>query len=516
MTPIGRHGGEGYLLVDPDLKVKALRGGLARLGSQGLSFVLRLGFMIAMARLLDPMDFGLVAMVTVVTGIYGMFTNAGLSSATVQRTNISDDAISTLFWVNMLIGVILTLLCSATAPALVRFYHEPRLFWITQALAVGFLINAAGVQHSALLQRQLRYFTQATIDALSQISSMSVAIAMALNGMGYWSLIGAALVSATVSTGGLWLAVAWIPGRPQWNSRIRSMLHFGVTSTLNSITVYLAYNLEKLLLGRFWGAGTLGIYGRAVQLVRFPSDYLNAAIGTVAFSALSRLQDDPPRLRSYFLKSYALAVSMTLPLTIFCAVFADEIVWVLFGSQWMASAPILRLLAPTVLIFGMINPFAWLLYSMGLQRRSLMTAVAIAPITTIAYFIGLPYGPAGVAASFSGAMSLWLLPHIAWCLHGTAISVRDVFLSVAKPLFAGTVAVIFATGARHLMGAGANPLLAVLLGGSVMFVVYYGVLLFALGQRAFYLDLIKGLKGTTPRGPANRAAAAARQAPVFD
>src|SRR5262245_53443970 len=108
-----------------DLKGKAVRGGFIRLCGQAVGFVLRVGSMIVLARLLEPKDFGLVAMVTAVTMIYSLLTSAGLSSATVQRANITQEQISTLFWVNILVGLILGLLCFATAPILVRLYEEP-------------------------------------------------------------------------------------------------------------------------------------------------------------------------------------------------------------------------------------------------------------------------------------------------------------------------------------------------------------------------------------------------------
>ena len=151
-----------------DLKERAVWGGFASLCGQAANFSLRLAFIVILARLLEPKDFGLVAMVTVVTGVYGIFTSAGLSAATVQKANIVDEQISTLFWINILVGAILAVLCAATGPVLVAFYREPRLFGVTETLAAGFVFNAAGVQHLALLQRKLRYFTLAVIDALSR------------------------------------------------------------------------------------------------------------------------------------------------------------------------------------------------------------------------------------------------------------------------------------------------------------------------------------------------------------
>ncbi len=134
------------------------------------------------------------------------------------------------------------------------------------------------------------------------------------------------------------------------------MMHFGGTLTLNGLVVYIATNFEKILLGRFWGVDAVGLYGRAYQLINIPTENLNSAAGEVAFSALSRLQHDPHRLKKYFLKGYSLVLALTLPITIACALFADDIILVLLGPKWKAAATILRLLAPTMLVFAIANP----------------------------------------------------------------------------------------------------------------------------------------------------------------
>src|SRR5215470_3254474 len=117
-----------------DLKGKTLRGGFAKVLVQAVGMPLRIGSLVVLARLLDPKDFGLVGMVTVVTGVFNLFRDAGLSLVTVQRPTITHEQLSTLFWVNILVGAILTLLSAAAAPVLVAFYHEPRLVWVTVAM----------------------------------------------------------------------------------------------------------------------------------------------------------------------------------------------------------------------------------------------------------------------------------------------------------------------------------------------------------------------------------------------
>jgi O-antigen/teichoic acid export membrane protein len=476
-----------------DLKERTLRGGFAKLCGQGANVVLRLGFVVVLARVLDPEDFGLVAMVTVVTGFYELFTSAGLSTAAVQRESITNEQISTLFWTNVLVGTILCLLCIATAPVLVAFYHEPRLFWVTIAMSVGFLFNAAGVQHFAILQRQLRYVVITLIETLSQLVGVAVGIAMAFAGFGLWALVGATIVTPVINTVCMWTITAWIPGKLSRRAEVRSMLYFGGTLTLNGLIIYAAYNLEKVLLGRYWGADALGLYSRAYQLINLPTANLNSAIGGVVFSALSRLQNDPVRLRNYFLKGYYLVVSMTLPITIFSALFANDIILVVLGPKWTDATIVFRLMTPTILIFGMINPLTWLLFSIGLQGRSLKVALVIAPLVVTAYIVGLPHGPAGVAFAYSTAMTVWFIPHIMWCLKGTMISPWDLFRAVRRPFLSAVAATIIGLGFKSLSDEMQIPLLRLLLGGGVTIGSYLCILMFR--QKALYLELISGLRG---------------------
>jgi O-antigen/teichoic acid export membrane protein len=272
------------------------------------------------------------------------------------------------------------------------------------------------------------------------------------------------------------------------------MLRFGGIATLNGLVVHIAYNIEKLLLGRFLGAETLGLYGRAYQLISIPSDNLNAAISGVAFSALSRLQHDPIRQTTYFLKGYSLIVTIIVPIMLACMLFAEEIVLLVLGSKWQASAPIFRLLAPTIITFTLVNPLGWYLYATGRASRSLKIALVGAPLVIMAYCIGLPFGVQGVALAYSTMMILWLIPHIAWCIHGTKISAKAILTAIGKPLVAGLMAVITLVGLQYCFS---SPMLSgwlrLLLGSSIMLVVYAWCLLVVLGQKEFYLGFLHSL-----------------------
>ena len=458
---------------------------------------MRLGALIILARLLDPSDFGLVAMVTVVTGVLEVFATGGLSAATVQRAEVSDAQISTLFWLNVAIGALLGLLCLAAAPILSTFYEDPRTALILVAVAPAFVFNATGVQHLALLQRHLRYVALAAIEVGSEIFSAAITIGMALAGYGYWAIVAGVITGPFVITIGAWAASGWIPGRPRGISEVSTMLRFGGTITLNNLVVYAAYNLEKVLLGRYFGPVALGLYGSAYELTNLPTRIINAAIGGVAFASLARLQGEPARFKSYFLKGYSLVVSITLPTTIACAVFADDIILVTLGPKWTEASTIFRLLAPTILVFGMINPLAWLLTSVGLQDRSLKIALVLAPLIICSYLVGLPYGPSGVALAFSTAMVLWLVPHIRWCLHGTTISVRELLSAAGRALLSGAVAAVAAASVQHFATPVSSAIVRLALGGTVMLAVYIFTLLFVMKQRIFYFSLLRALKGAS-------------------
>ncbi len=478
-----------------DLRERTIRGGFARILAQAANFLLRIGSLMILARLLDPKDFGLVGMVTAFTGALNLFRDFGLSTATVQRATVTEEQISTLFWINVAFGVALAIVVVVLAPLIATFYHEPRLFWVSVVLAAGFLFNAAGVQHSAVLQRHMRFTALAVINTAALVMSSGAAIGMAKAGYGYWALVVMTITYPLASTIGMWLAAAWIPGLPQREIGLRSMMRFGGTITLNSVVVYIAYNFEKVLLGRFWGADAIGIYGRAYQLVNIPTDNLNSAVGEVAFSALSRIQDDPARLRNYFLKGYSLVLALTIPITLVGTIFAKDAIYVLLGAKWREAVPIFRLLAPTIMIFAMINPFSWLLFATGKVGRSLKIALVIAPLVIAGYVLGLPYGPKGVALGYSVAMALWLLPNVAWCVHGTAISFWDVMQSLGRPLVSGCVACILPLVLQLSYGRGLSPLSRLVVGIAVFLAVYLIMLMRVMGQGAFYVNLVRELSG---------------------
>jgi PST family polysaccharide transporter len=476
-----------------EVKGRSVRGGFITVTAQGLKFVLTTGSSMILARLLTHEDFGLQGMVLVVTGFLTLFSDIGLSMATIQRDVVTHEQISTLFWINVAVGTGLALLVAALAPALVAFYHEPRLFWMTIALATTFLVGSFGAQHSALLMRSMRFATRAKIEIASLVVSLIVGVTMALMGCAYWSLVGMTVSAGLAGTVGLWIAVRWIPGLPHRGCGLRSMFHFGGAVTLNNLVVYIGYNAEKFLLGRYSGADVLGVYGRGYSLVNLPTTQLHAAMFNVAFPALSRLQADPPRLRNAFLKAYSMVLSMTIPATLACVIFAEEAIRIVLGPKWLEVIPIFRLLAPTVLLFGMINPFGWFLTAGGRVTRSLNIALLIAPSVILGIVLGLRFGPpkgVGVAMGYSLAMTVLAIPVIAWAKHGTGITWGGLWNAMKHSVVSGLVAAAAGLAFKIFVGRKLPALASVILGLGLMFGVYGWMLMVVMGQKALYMDLL--------------------------
>jgi O-antigen/teichoic acid export membrane protein len=495
-TVVFRQSGEAHkrLLGVPaaaDFKRKSVRGGTAAVLGQGVGMALQIGTTVILARVLSPTDYGLQAMVITLTGFFSLFKDAGLSVATVQRETLTHEQISTLFWINLALGAFLTIVVAATGPFLVAFYKEPRLLWLTMASSSIFLFNSLSVQHKALLDRSMRFGTGVKIDILTATVGSAVAIGMAALGCGYWSLICQNISLPIVATAATWIAVPWLPGRPRWTPELRSMARFGGTVTLNSFVVYVAYNTEKILLGRFWGAAPLGIYSRAYQLANLPVQQLISSVHGVAFSTLSRIQGEAQRLQRAYLKSQTIIVSLTIPVILGSALFGKEIVLVVLGQKWIQAASVLRLLAPTILVFALVNPFSWLLQATGRVERSLNIAFLICPVVILGILAGLRHGPNGVALGYSVAMLLLFVPIVAWATHGTGITASGYWDSIKGPLISGAIGGGSGWIFHLLLRGTLTPIPLLVLEWTISFTIYALFLLFVMGQKGFYVDLVQ-------------------------
>ena len=297
-----------------DLKGRFVRGTAVTTLGQAVWFVIHTASTVVLARLLSPEDYGLVAMVTAVTGFIMIFKDLGLSTATVQKAQTNHQQISTLFWINVAISTVAMFVTAALAPAIAWFYKEPRLIWIGLALSTSFLFVGLSVQHQALLRRQMRFTAIVTRDIAATLIGTVLGIVLAWRGAVYWSLVAMQVGAAASGTIMLWLVCKWRPGWPVRRAGVRSMLHFGLNITGFQIVNYFARNADKILLGRFHGPFVTGLYSRAYSLFMLPISQIRAPLTAVAVPALSHLQNEPARYARYYYKLTFILAFVTMPL----------------------------------------------------------------------------------------------------------------------------------------------------------------------------------------------------------
>ena len=421
------------------------RGGLVTVASHSVRFAIGIVATAILARLLSPLDYGLIGMVAVATNFVAMFKDLGLSHATVQRAEISSQQVSTLFWVNLTLSVVTMLLMIVMAPTVAWFYGDQRLTMITIVSAIGFLLGGLAVQHEALLKRQMRFMTLSAIAFCSMVVGYSVGIASAWSGFTYWSLIFSQLALLLTNTILVWMTCRWVPGLPKRNAGVRSILSFGGNITGYATVNYFSKNADNLLIGRFWGPQQLGLYNKAAQLVGLPTDQINEPLTSVAIPALSRLASDPERYRKAYLRIMEKVLMLVLPTIALIIACSDWVIAIVLGPQWKDAGQILVFMSIAGLTQPVMGTVGWLLVTQGRGRDMLHWSLISAPISILSIAVGIRWGAVGVAASYSLSRILITNPLMYWFVGRSGpVRTRD-FYRLLAPFFFGSVAGICAS-----------------------------------------------------------------------
>jgi O-antigen/teichoic acid export membrane protein len=438
--------------LQADLKSRSVRGGLLTITSQGAQFILQSVATIVLAHMLTPADFGLVAMVTAITGLGQAFADLGLSEATIQHPEINHDQVSKLFWVNVGIGLTLTAIAACLAPFLAWFYHEPRLKAITLVVSLTFVIGGLRVQHDALLRRNMRFLALAARDVISYAVAVPAAIFLAWRGAGYWAIVALPLLLNFTGMTFSWVFAGWMPGLPKRSAGIRSLVVFGGNVAASYLTFNFTRSADSILIGWHWGAGPLGLYSRAMNLLLLPVRQLGTPARSVAVPAFSRLQDDPERLARFYLRTANVIMWITAPIFGFLYVVASPVIILALGKQWHAAGPVFQILAIFALGQLLYESLIWLFISRGQSRRLLQLALIMCPITVCGYAIGLPFGIKGVALSGTLVMLVTFPWVLSYGFRGTSLTIARLGERILCPVIACMAGVVTGEIAFHLAG----------------------------------------------------------------
>jgi PST family polysaccharide transporter len=480
--------------VVANLKRQTISGGAVTGVAQVAKFALNLFSTVILARLLSPRDFGLVAMVTVVTSFLMVFRHAGLATPTVQREHITQAQVSNLFWINLAVSGICTLIVAASAPVLARFYHDSRLVPITLALSLTFVIGGFRVQHLALLRRQLRFTSIAVISVGSMAVGITIGIIMALMRCGAWSLVGLTLGT---EVGGFVLTSSLSRWRPDWPSKgsgVRPLLTFGVHQTAASLIFSLARGCDMLLIGRFYGAAAVGLYSRGAALVSRPLEQFLLPINDVFLPALSRLQSQPSRYRSTFMRTYEAMALVAFFFTSMLLALSHPVTLILLGHKWESASAIVAGFTVLAISLPLVNVTNWLLTSQGRGKDIFVQNSIAAVISLTSFIVGLPFGPVGVAIAFSFSGLLLRLPILYYNAGREGpVSTRDLWTGFLRhlPLW---IVIFGATWGMHQRVAAARPWMQVLIClpvGAAVGIVFISI---SKPQRTVAVHLIETLR----------------------
>lgn len=396
-----------------DLKKQARGGVKWTVLSTGVRSILQIIQLIILARFLSAEDFGLVAIVMVVIGFSQLFMDMGISNAIIHKQNITEIQLSSLYWLNILSGAVLTIIVFLIAPIVSTFYNEVAIIPLLQLLSFSFLVNAMGNQYRVLLRKELKFNTLAKVEVAAAVGAFVSAVTLAVQGFGAYSLVYATLVNVIISNSIL-LIIGIKTHKPKMvyqHKEITGFLTFGLYQMGQNSIVYFNNQFDVILIGKLLGTEALGIYSLTKQLVMRPSQVINPIITGVTFPIMAKIQDDLIRLKSVYLKIINYLSSINFPIYILMAVLASSLVPLLLGEKWIDAIELFQVLSIYALIRSTTSPAGSLLLSRGRADIGFWWSIGEFSLMPIIIYIGSHWGIIGVSMGLLAFQALMLLPN---------------------------------------------------------------------------------------------------------
>jgi len=366
--------------------------------------------------LLSPTDFGLIAMIAVISGIAEMFSQMGVGDAIIQHPRtLGPVQLSTLFWINCALGMAAYVVVFLALPVITTVYREPMLDRLIPIAAISFVISPMGLQISALLRKSLRFELLAFIEVGKAIVSTGTAIVGASIGWGVWALVAGQLSGTICATAALLFIGAtekWLPSFNWKLGEVRSILSFGGYFFASNLVNYINSRIDQILIGSLLGAQELGYYSMAFNFVVQPAAKINTVLTQVAFPILARVRDEKTQLKRWYLKMLNILATVNAPALIGLAAVSPLIVSVFLGEQWSPIVPVLQILAVFTVIRSAGNAGGTLVYATGNARLALFWNIGLLTAIPFAVFVGARTGGLlGVSVALTviqtGLVLLW-------------------------------------------------------------------------------------------------------------
>lgn len=435
--------------------------------------VLQIGFTAVMARLLEPAAFGLVAMAGIILRFGGYFAQMGVGSALIQKEELTNEDVRAGFTSSALLGLAFFGATFFLAPLALYIFDSPAVVPIVRVMGLSFLMSGLSTTALSLLRRNLDFRSLAIIEINSYVIGYGVVgIILALEGLGVWSL-----VIASLSQAGLTVLLAYLYERHilvpsvHWGTH-RKLLSFGGRLSVINFLEFIGFNVDTLVIGRVWGAGSLGIYTRSFAIVNLPVQYLAVTFSKVLFPSFAQVQKDVPRLRSAYYSGMMLVAVVVMPLSFAMIPAARELVLTLLGNQWVSGIIILQILAVLVPFnMGTILP-AVVCDSTGKLNAKFYLQLSFVGLVIALIAVAYPYGVQVIAATVVGANIIRFVAYQMLMQKMIAISYRDILKAHVPGLLISAAVVVGIIAVRwllHSLPSGALLLAEILVGVTIFF-----------------------------------------------
>ncbi|OPY00281.1 MAG: Teichuronic acid biosynthesis protein TuaB [Syntrophorhabdus sp. PtaB.Bin006] len=434
--------------------------------------LLQLIILVFLARLLDPKDFGLVGIITIFTNFAFLLSDLGFGAALIQRKDIGEHHLDAVFSLNIMIGLLLTVLFVCISPLIAAFYDEPSLKFITSITALGFVIASLSNANIALLRREMNFKRIAIIQIASLAGSGIASILLAFWGCGVWCLVFQSLIFQSIRTG-----VTWISSHPKPHFKIngdarKDLFGYGLNLTGFNVFNYWVRNADNFLVGKIIGPHALGIYSKAYTSMTLPILQITDVVSRVMFPALSSIQTDVSKVKMMYLKVIRCIALVTCPIALGLLAIARPFVLVVLGDKWVEVIPVLQILCIIGVIQGVSSSMGLLFTSLGRTDLMLRWGIFSGITYIVAFLIGIKWGILGVSIAYvvNGYLVLW---YPAWTIPGKLVNLS--FLDMLKNTLGAIVCSIIMALGVWLLATALPPFLPLAF-SLAMQIIFGGVL----------------------------------------
>jgi O-antigen/teichoic acid export membrane protein len=315
--------------------------------STGITFLTGL----ILARILSPEEFGILGMIAVFIAVSNTIVESGFSSALIRKNDATNTDYNTVFYFNLLLGIVLYVLLFICSPAISRFFNEPILIPVTRVMGILLIINAFGIIQRTILTKKVDFKTQTKISLIASLTSGGIGIGMAVKGLGVWSLVGQQVSRQLLNSIFLWVFNKWRPVLEFSKKSFKDLFGFGSKLLASGLIDTIYRNIFYLIIGKFYQADKLGQYTRAEGFKSVFSSNLTGIVQRVSFPVLSSIQDDANLLR----QAYRRVIKTTMLITFTCmlglAAVAHPLITVLIGEKWLPAAEYLQIICFAAMLY---------------------------------------------------------------------------------------------------------------------------------------------------------------------